>query len=336
MDYIAQLGLVAIASRLRAMSEQMYAIADQVYRSAGVPIQSRWLPVLRMLHDHGPLTIGEVAQAVGQTHSAVSQLADRLIEQDWLRVVDDPHDRRVRRLQITAQAQAQLRAAKPLWRAFQDTYAKHCSDHQIDLLHTLTTFESVLTPTLADTIIARAAANARGALRIVPFESKHRAHFYRLNEAWLRKYFYVEEIDHRVLSDPEGEIIARGGTILFAAQGEEIVGTCALMPHDDGSVELTKMGVDEHSQGLGVGRALLEAAIAAYQRLAGHRLFLETNSKLAPALRLYESMGFERQASIKTDSHYARADVYMVWRDTRQAPGATQRGRSAPRTRRGT
>jgi DNA-binding MarR family transcriptional regulator/GNAT superfamily N-acetyltransferase len=334
MEYIARLGLVAIASRLRAMSERAYAIADQVYRTAGLQLQSRQLPVLRYLNDHGPQSVGSIAQAIGQTHSAVSQLADRLVALGWLRVESDPADGRTRRLAITAPAQAELRAAKPLWRAFEDTYAQHCRVHGIDLLHTLESFDRVLTPALADTVVARAATHARDALRIVPFAPGLREHFYRLNEAWLRAYFYVEEIDHRVLSDPEGQIIARGGTILFAALGDEIVGTCALMPDADGSVEVTKMGVDERRRGLGIGRALLEAVIAEFRRRKGRRLFLETNSKLEPALRLYESMGFERQPAIKPDSHYARADVYMVWRDPRTPRPRAKAPRAARSPRR--
>ncbi len=181
----------------------------------------------------------------------------------------------------------------------------------------------------------RAPAHDCLALRIVPFNTALRDHFYRLNEAWLRKYFYVEDIDHRVMSNPESEILERGGSILFAmlgeaapgdaalgdaALGESVVGTCALMPEFDGAqhngvYELTKMAVEEQRQGLGIGRALLEAAIVEFQHLGGRRLFLETNSKLTPAVRLYESMGFEHQPSLKPDSHYDRANVYMVWRD---------------------
>ncbi len=315
MDYLAELGLVALGSRMRAVSDRLYATADEVYRATGLNLQGRWLPLLRILHDRGPQTIGEIADGIGQTHSAVSQLADKLVEQDWLRVVADPNDKRRRRLALTARAEAELRVAKPLWRTIEELFAEHCREHGIDLLHTLTAFERVLTPTLAETIILRSATNDRSALRIVPFSSALRDHFYRLNEAWLRKYFYVEEIDHRVLSNPENEILERGGTILFAALGEDIVGTCALMPESEGVYELTKMAVDEQRQGLGIGRALLEAAIAEFQRREGRTLFLETNSKLRPAVRLYESMGFEHQTAIKPDSHYARANVYMVWRD---------------------
>lgn len=320
MEYIAQLGLVALGSRMRAVSDRLYATADEVYRQSGLDIQGRWLPLLRILHDRGPLTVGEIAEAIGQTHSAVSQLADKLTDQGWLDVVVDPADKRRRRLKPTARADADLRAAKPLWRAIEDLFAQHCREQGIDLLQTLTAFESVLAPTLASAIVARAAAQGRSALRIVPFDPALREHFYRLNEAWLRKYFYVEEIDHRVLSNPETEILRSGGAILFAMLGDEVIGTCALLHESDGVYELTKMAVDEQRQGLGIGRALMEAAIAEFRQRRGRRLFLETNSKLTPALRLYESMGFEHQPSIKPDSHYDRANVYMVWHDPQGAP----------------
>lgn len=329
MEYISRLGLVALGSRLRAVSERVYAVADDVYRALGLQLQARWLPVLRILNDRGALTVGEIAQAVGQTHSAVSQLAQRLLALDWLAVEADPTDGRVRRLSITSKAQAELRRAKPYWRAIEDVYAAHCHAHGIDLLHALTVFERVITPTLAEEVLARGAGAARDALRIVPYAPALAPHFLRLNEAWLRRYFYVEEIDHRVLSNPEPEILARGGSILFAMLGDDVVGTCALLPDAAQSYELTKMAVDESRQGLGIGRALLEAAIAEFRRRDGQRLFLETNSKLIPALRLYESLGFERQPSIKPDSHYARADVYMVWRDPQDGAAARRSPRKA-------
>ena len=42
-------------------------------------------------------------------------------------------------------------------------------------------------------------------------------------------------------------------------------------------------------------------------------LFLESNSKLHPAIRLYESSGFTHVARPAGDAHYQRADVYMEW-----------------------
>jgi len=63
-----------------------------------------------------------------------------------------------------------------------------------------------------------------------------------------------------------------------------------------------------------VGRKLLDAAIAEFHRRGGRELFLESNSKLRTALRMYEQVGFELQPGVRPGSHYQRSDVYMVYR----------------------
>jgi GNAT superfamily N-acetyltransferase len=152
-------------------------------------------------------------------------------------------------------------------------------------------------------------------VRIVGWSPELQPHFYRLNAEWLTKYYAIEPFDHEVLSNPQKHIIDPGGTILFALLGDEVVGTCALMLDAPGVYELTKMGVTEAHQGLGLGRRLIEAAIAEFRRRGARTLFLETNSKLQTAIALYGKVGFERQPGIKPGSHYARADIYMIWRD---------------------
>ena len=65
-------------------------------------------------------------------------------------------------------------------------------------------------------------------------------------------------------------------------------------------------------QGAGIGRRLLETTVTQARALGATRLYLETNSKLAPALRLYESMGFRRLPPERvTPSPYARSNVSM-------------------------
>ena len=82
----------------------------------------------------------------------------------------------------------------------------------VELLPTLARFENeVLLPDLAEAIVTRCKTRDQSALRIVPFTPELRGHFYELNAAWLKRYFYLEEIDHRVLSEPETEILAHGG-----------------------------------------------------------------------------------------------------------------------------
>lgn len=132
---------------------------------------------------------------------------------------------------------------------------------------------------------------------------------------WLKKFFVVEPFDDEVLSNPEKYILNKGGHIYFALYGSEVVGTCALMKDSETAWELTKMAVTEKYQGLKLGRALAERVIKAFQGFGGGTLFLETNSALTPAIRLYESLGFVHQKSPKPNSHYERADVYMIYEE---------------------
>lgn len=159
-------------------------------------------------------------------------------------------------------------------------------------------------------------APAPVALRIESWQPQWAPAFRALNEAWLRRYFAIEPIDARMLADPQGEILGTGGFIYFALLEDRPVGTCALLRHSDGSLELTKMAVDESLQGLGIGRRLIEAAIE-QARCENVQLFLESHHRLAAALALYRHMGFEQQTGPKPGSHYQRSDVYMIWREPR-------------------
>lgn len=155
-------------------------------------------------------------------------------------------------------------------------------------------------------------------ITIVAYTPRWRADFARLNLEWLQRWFVVEPIDREVLGDPETHLLAGGGRVLFAiareADGREhAVGTVALLHEGDGVYELTKMAVSPDLRGSGIGRQLMVAALDTFRALGGRELFLESSSKLSPALALYESVGFRHHPAPRPGSHYTRADVYMVW-----------------------
>jgi len=154
------------------------------------------------------------------------------------------------------------------------------------------------------------------AVKIVPYKPAYRDDFRRLNVEWLEKFFCVEEIDVRILLDPETHILKGGGYIYFALVGSDVVGTAALIKAEEGRYELSKMSVTEAFKGLGIGRRLALAAVRRFEKTGARELYLESNSRLTPAISLYESMGFVHQPA-RENSDYKRADVYMLYR-----PGA--------------
>ncbi|HWA00466.1 MAG TPA: GNAT family N-acetyltransferase [Caulobacterales bacterium] len=144
-----------------------------------------------------------------------------------------------------------------------------------------------------------------------PYRASDADVFKALNVAWIAKHFVVEASDLKSLDHPE-KVLESGGAIFMAEYDGECVGTSALIPYDADTLELAKMTVAEHCRGLGIGAALMETSIDLARALGARRLYLESNSKLTPALTLYEKYGFvhlppERRPS----SPYARADIFM-------------------------
>jgi putative acetyltransferase len=146
-------------------------------------------------------------------------------------------------------------------------------------------------------------------MEIVEFEARHAVAFRVLNEAWISKYFVLEPKDREVLNDPQGKIIDKGGRVFMALHDGEAVGCAALLKMDDGGYEVAKMTVSETLRGSGMGKLLMQRCIDAGAELGATRLYLETNSTLAPALGLYRAMGFRDLAP--TETPYVRADVFM-------------------------
>ena len=136
--------------------------------------------------------------------------------------------------------------------------------------------------------------------------------FRRLNEQWIRRYFVLENKDADSLRDPQTTILDRGGRIIVAEQDGVAVGCCALVAVSAGELEVAKMAVDESARGLGIGRRILAHVVEVARGAGTRRLYLETNSTLAPALALYAKAGFIPVPTARiVPSPYARVDVYL-------------------------
>jgi putative acetyltransferase len=147
-------------------------------------------------------------------------------------------------------------------------------------------------------------------IAVTPMQARHAADFRRLNLEWIERLFKVEAPDLEVLNDPVGSIIERGGMVFVALDGDAVVGTAAMIRVTPERYELAKMAVAATHQRRGIGE-LLGLACTAYAAENGiSTVFLETNSSLDGAIRLYERLGF-RHAPFPHASDYARGDVYM-------------------------
>jgi putative acetyltransferase len=150
-----------------------------------------------------------------------------------------------------------------------------------------------------------------GALLLRTFKPGDEKPFKYLNEFWISQTFALEPADHEVLDDPKGRILDQGGEICIAEQDSMILGCCALLAIAPHQYELAKMTVSKSARGQGIGRKLLQFAIDHARALGARRLYLESNTKAADAIHLYEELGFRHMAAPEHASKYARADTYM-------------------------
>jgi putative acetyltransferase len=132
-----------------------------------------------------------------------------------------------------------------------------------------------------------------------------------LNERWISTIFTLEAADREVLNDPHGQILNDGGEICVAEIDGAVVGCCALIAIGTAEYELAKMTVSEAARGRGIGRKLLQFVIDQARSMGAHRLYLESNTKVADAIHLYEELGFRHLPAPEHVSKYARADTFM-------------------------
>jgi GNAT superfamily N-acetyltransferase len=148
------------------------------------------------------------------------------------------------------------------------------------------------------------------ALTIADYEPKYQGAFRKLNEEWISTYFEMEEADRKALEHPQEYILDRGGYIFVAVLDGEPVGVCSLLKRDDlDAYELAKMAVSPKAQGKRIGYLLGQAAIDKARSLNASRIYLESNTQLVPAIRLYQKLGFKRIVGPPTP--YQRCDIQM-------------------------
>jgi GNAT superfamily N-acetyltransferase len=73
--------------------------------------------------------------------------------------------------------------------------------------------------------------------------------------------------------------------------------------------ELAKMAVTPKAKGRGIGFLLGSLVIEKAELLQAERIYLESNTLLAPAINLYKKLGFQKSEGVT--SPYERCNIQM-------------------------
>ena len=128
-----------------------------------------------------------------------------------------------------------------------------------------------------------------------------------MNTAWIKNNFgSLEEADIKTFQEIEKEI-AKGAMIFFAVENNIVLAACMTKPINESTWEICKLAADEQYRGQGVGSKLFKKCMKYAIANNAKRLFILSNSKLKPALHIYQKYGF---TEIKLDDYeYNRGDI---------------------------
>lgn len=311
-DVLRGIGALAFGSRLKRLSDRVMQDGVKMYRASGLDFEPKWFPVFYYLSELGPSSIMDIARGLGISHPSVSQIAREMTLAKLVSGDKDANDKRRRVLTLTSYGKGQQASIQAVWQVIEATLVELLGETGVDFLDCIGTVERALDRRSLESRFLDKYNPSSREFEIEVFSVALADAFRLINEEWINEDFKIEESDRVALSDPQGYIIDPGGEIIFACEKStgKAFGTCALIKRSADVAELAKMGVYKSGRGNGLGKLLLIAALKKAAVMGFRKVYLETNSKLAPALGLYRKMGFF-QMPFPWESDYNRADVYM-------------------------
>ena len=262
-------------------------------RARGVVPGARPLGASRLLWEVGEdgADLHGLRDRLGLDSGYASRLVRRLENEGLVAVEAHPHDRRRKRLRLTAAGTAEVRELDRL------------SD-----LAAAALLEGV--PVGRRERLLAAIAEVERSLRAASVEIEVEDPRHPDVVGCFARY--AQELDARfeggfdagisISADPE-ELTPPAGYCVVARQGGVPVGCGALKLRGAAPAELKRMWVDLESRGLGVGRRLLESLEALARENGVKVLHLETNRALKEAIELYRKAGFEEVAPFNDEPH---------------------------------
>lgn len=312
MEFFTRTGKMAIGSRLRLLTAHLGDEAARIHEAYQIEFSPKWFPVFFLLAEDGEGAITEMAKTIGHSAASVSKLVNEMKKAGLVEGLPGQADKRRNVVTLTAKGKDLTEKLRLQWADVDAAVQGIMAEASHDLWAAIEEWEHLLeSKSLLRRVQEERKRRESQHVRIVDYEPRYRTVFRDLNVEWISTWFKMEEADYKALDHPDEYIIARGGRIFVALYHDEPVGVCALIRMDDPAYgfELAKMAVSPRAKGKNIGWLLGCAAVDAATRAGASKLYLESNTILKPAIRLYEKLGFRK--IVGRPSPYSRANIQM-------------------------
>src|ERR1700733_8837551 len=119
MNFYRNLGFLVFGSRLRRLSEAFLSDVNNIYKAHKIPFDAAWFPVFYILSKEGEVSIRQISNQLGISHSAASQMVSSLQEKGLIKSTVSKKDARHKVVAFTPKGQKLLQKIKPVWAALQ-------------------------------------------------------------------------------------------------------------------------------------------------------------------------------------------------------------------------
>ncbi len=146
-DWISEMEGLALGSRMRRFSDYLSSEIKLVYKAKGIDFNPRHFPVVSLICSHQAelLSIRELAEETGLTHSSISQTVTKLEAIGLCIRETDPRDERAIIVRPTQEAirfvEVELR---PIWQAIKVVTNECLPSQTVGFWHSLEEAEEVM------------------------------------------------------------------------------------------------------------------------------------------------------------------------------------------------
>jgi DNA-binding MarR family transcriptional regulator len=144
MDLISQLGELALASRLKRLSDRLMRDVSKVYKEQSLDFEARLFPVLFYLRAEGPSNITTIAKGLNLTHPAVTQVAHAMTRRKLVKSQRVAGDERQRELVLTEKGEKLISDIRPVWEEVATATRDLLQETKVDLVKHLERLEAAL------------------------------------------------------------------------------------------------------------------------------------------------------------------------------------------------
>ncbi|MDP3650045.1 MAG: MarR family transcriptional regulator [Rhodoferax sp.] len=144
-DVVRELGHLSLGTRLKRIGETLQAQTQAVLAEHGFEQPAAHFPLIAALDRLGPLSVGDLSQAVGVSQPVVTRSLRGLEDDGLVQSATSNEDRRVRRVGLSRKGRDLVQLAQvEAWPAIAAAVAQACAGLTGDLLAQLAALEEAL------------------------------------------------------------------------------------------------------------------------------------------------------------------------------------------------